>query len=82
VRSGQVLMGNPLKVFKLREELDSGRYGMARGETHLLFITKWRWKVRGADYVIDPCGNSKRLPEGDEVLARVKKALAKKARAP
>ena len=82
VRTNQVLLGNPLKTFKLREELDSGRYPMRVGEKHLLFITKWRWKVRGADYVINACGNSARLPEGDDVVAKVRLTLAKGAHVP
>jgi hypothetical protein len=75
VRVEQVLKGNPLGVFKLRMDLDSGRYEMGLGERHLLFITKWRWKVRGADYVINSCGNSSTLPEGNDTLARTKQAL-------
>jgi hypothetical protein len=82
VRTDQVLLGNPLKTFKLREELDSGRYPMSVGEKHLLFITKWRWKVRGADYVINACGNSSRLPEGNRVVVKVQNALRKGAHAP
>jgi len=77
----QVLKGNPLKVFKLRMDLDSGRYSMGVGEKHLLFITKWRWKVRGADYVINSCGNSSTLPEGEETLSQVNQALRKGAHA-
>jgi len=82
VRTEQVLKGNPLKTFKLREELDSGRYSLSVGERHLLFITKWKWKVRGADYVINSCGNSSRLPEGDQVVAEVQRALHQSPHAP
>jgi hypothetical protein len=82
VRTDQVLFGNPLKTFKLREELDSGRYSMSVGEKHLLFITKWRWKVRGADYVINSCGNSSRLPEGNSIVVKVQNALRRGAHAP
>jgi len=71
----QVLKGNPLQDFKLRMELDSGRYGLQVGEKHLLFITKWPWKVRGAHYVISACGNSARFPEAEETAARVAEAL-------
>jgi len=76
----QVLKGSPLKDFKLRMELDSGRYPLQVGEKHLLFITKWRWKVQGADYVISVCGNSTRLPEGEQTAARVAEALGVRMR--
>jgi hypothetical protein len=82
VRTEQVLKGRPLKIFRLREELDTGRYPLSVGEKHLLFITHWKWKVRGADYVIDACGNSSRLPEGDQVVAVVQRALNVSAHAP
>jgi hypothetical protein len=76
----QVLKGNPLKDFKLRMELDSGRYSLQVGEKHLLFITKWPWKVQGADYAISACGNSTRLPEGERTAVRVAEVLGVRTR--
>ncbi len=76
----QVLKGNPLKNFKLRMEFYSGRYPLEVGEKHLLFITRWPWKVRGADYAISVCGNSTRLPEGERTAARVAEALGVRMR--
>jgi hypothetical protein len=42
---------------------DSGGYRMSLGQTYLLFLQR-----SGSLYIADPCGNSRDLPRGDDVL--------------
>ena len=48
---------------------------MRTGETHLLFLSK-----KGRFYTTDPCGNSKELPEGADVVKEVNDLLASSAK--
>jgi hypothetical protein len=71
------LKGQLPKVVGLRSENDSGRYPMRVGERHLLFLHK-----EGRHFIVDSCGNSSVLPQGNAVLTRVEAALASIANAP
>jgi hypothetical protein len=55
---------------------------MKVGETHLLFIKAWPYKVLGANYQIDSCGNSSALPQGNATVAQVEAELKRGANAP
>jgi hypothetical protein len=82
VRLTKALKGSAPEVFTLYSTNDSARYSMTAGETHLLFIKAWRYKVPGADYRIDSCGNSAALPAGNTTVARVTAELRRGANAP
>jgi hypothetical protein len=72
IRVQQILKGTINKTIKIKSENDSGRYDMAIGEVHLLFLS-------GNDkyFNVDSCGNSSKLPEGNDTLKAVKQYLKK-----
>lgn len=82
VRLLKPLKGSVPDVFTLYSTNDTARYSMTVGETHLLFIRAWRYKVPEADYRIDSCGNSSALPEGSTTVAKVEAELRRGANAP
>lgn len=66
------LKGTAPKTVYVRSESGSGRYPMAVGEQHLLFLRK-----TGAyfEFEADSCGNSALLPKGQATVERVEAAL-------
>jgi hypothetical protein len=82
VRVERIMKGSVPAIFTLYSTNDSARYPMTTGETHSLFIRTWRYKVPGADYRIDSCGNSSTLPQGNATVARVEAKLHRGANAP
>jgi hypothetical protein len=83
VRLTRTLKGSVPEVFTLYSTNDSARYSMTPGETHLLFIRAWSYKVLPtADYRIDSCGNSSALPAGNTTVAKVTAELRRGANAP
>jgi hypothetical protein len=71
------LKGQVSSAINIRVENDSGRYPMAVGEEHLLFLTR-----QGENYVVNSCGNSSRLPGGNEMLEQIERQVVRGAKAP
>jgi hypothetical protein len=71
VRVDRQLKGKVPTLLTFRVELTSARYDMSLGQKHVLFLRNWPWKIVSADYVIDSCGNSAPLPEGDVIVSSV-----------
>lgn len=70
VRIERLLKGDPPAVVKIHDGNDSGRYGMNKGEQHILFLTR-RQSESGAEYFVDSCGSSARLPAGSRIVRQV-----------
>ncbi len=66
VRVERVLKGPAAAVLEIRSENASSRYAMARGEQHLLFLTR-----DGRRLFVDGCGNSAALPGAAAVLEQI-----------
>jgi hypothetical protein len=73
----QRLKGRVPRIVNVRNENDSGRYAMDVGEKHLLFLS-----TQGEHFLVDSCGNSSPLPQGDAVLKRVEAKLGRTSNAP
>jgi hypothetical protein len=81
VRVIRQLKGDLPKTLKLRTENDSGRYDMAVGETHLLFLTRLN-EYHEDFYSADSCGSSSLLPGGNHALEMTEHLLGATAHAP
>jgi hypothetical protein len=75
------LRGNLPTIVRLKTENDSGRYEMATGEIHLLFLTRFDPYSRDI-YRADSCGNSSLLPRGNDLLRKTEELLGETGHAP
>ncbi|QLI82152.1 hypothetical protein HZU75_11790 [Chitinibacter fontanus] len=73
VKAIKPLKGNTPRIFRVQVENDSSRYPMKKGEKHILFLLS-----EDEHYLVDSCGNSTPLPDGDKVVKQVQKLLANK----
>lgn len=77
VKLRRQLKGHSPQNITIRIDNDSGRYLMAAGEKHLLFLTKGE-----GFFSVDSCGNSTSLPKGRTTLHRVEAELKHRQDAP
>jgi hypothetical protein len=64
------LKGNLPKVFVIRDENTSARYGMSTGEEHLLFVSG-----SSEDLWVNSCGNSSVMPKGKLLVEQIQTQL-------
>ena len=64
------LKGNLSGVIVVRNENTSSRYPMSIGEEHILFVSRTNRRMW-----IDSCGNSKVMPDGQQVVKEVRTQL-------
>ena len=72
VRVSRLLSGHAPTLITLRVLNDSGAYRMDLGERHVLLLSK-----EGGRFVVNACGNSSQLPEGQSLVASAARILAK-----
>jgi hypothetical protein len=61
-------------TIELRAGNDSGGFRMVQGDTDVLFLTK-----QGQYFNVNPCGNSKLLPQGNTVIVAVENELSRRS---
>jgi hypothetical protein len=64
------LKGTPPSVIVVRNENTSSRYPMSVGEEHILFVS-----CKNHEMWIDSCGNSDVMPDGEQVVRKVRAQL-------
>ena len=77
VQVTRTLKGQLPKAINIRVEQDSGRYVMDVGEKHLFFLNQ-----ENDYFIVDSCGNSSPLPDGNAVLKQVETQLNQKSNKP
>ena len=71
-RVARAYRGSPTSTVDVYSDNDSGRFPMQRGESYLLFLSRWE-----DGYLhVDNCGNSRPLPHAADVIRRLR-ALAR-----
>ena len=70
IRVTKQLKGKLPELIHIRSKNDSGTYWMETGEQHVLFLKKDE-----QHFIIDSCGNSSLLPQGNNVFKRVENLL-------
>jgi len=77
VRVARTYRGRAASRIAVHSENDSGRFPMQRGQSYLLFLSRWE----DGHYHVDNCGNSRTLARADEVIQRLR-VLARQAGKP
>jgi len=77
VQIERVLKGSLAPRVRLLSSNTTARYWMEVGERHILFLTReWKENQSMADYYVNNCGHSSRLPKGDSVVKQVEAAVS------
>jgi hypothetical protein len=72
VQIERVLKGRLASQVRLYSSNTTARYWMEIGERHILFLTReWKENRWVADYFVNNCGNSSKLPKGDAIVKQV-----------